>query len=270
MQQNPDFSLVLSPIQMAALLQEESIDPVSAHSNRLWGGVGIIGGAIELIGAGALLLAPDPTMTTKIGGALLAAHGLDTLSTNANQAWNGRQAKSFTSKAASSAARSLGVDAGTAGTIGASVDIAVPVVVGGLLGALRVVSIRAGTINFLAKEAAGGHAIARHVGKSEAWLRSRLAAEAHIPAATSFKSIKEATAVISKAVKVNSAAIKSAMHSANVGQSYAFQYNAGKVIGYGVTRRANVLQDMTKIRVVLKKISHGGKVYFLLTAFPIP
>lgn len=122
----------------------------------------------------------------------------------------------------------------------------------------------------MAEEAAGGHAIARHVGKSEAWLRARLVSESRIPAAASFRDMKEATSVISKAIRVNSASIKAAMQAANVGGKYVFEYNAGKVIGYGIPKATNVLQDMTKIRVVLKKINHNGKIYFLLTAFPIP
>jgi hypothetical protein len=39
-----------------------------------------VGGALELVGAAALILTPEPTTITKIAGGALAIHGADTTS----------------------------------------------------------------------------------------------------------------------------------------------------------------------------------------------
>src|SRR5215510_10284352 len=72
------INIVLSPAQLAAVLVGESIAPDHTLTNRLWGGARAIGGALELIGAFGLAVAPEPTMVTKAGAVVLAAHGGDT------------------------------------------------------------------------------------------------------------------------------------------------------------------------------------------------
>ena len=72
-----DLEIVLSPIQLASILEKNTIGEAETTTNRLWGGVKILGGAIELVGAAALLAVPEPTMVTKVGGVVLAAHGSD-------------------------------------------------------------------------------------------------------------------------------------------------------------------------------------------------
>ncbi len=63
------LQVVLTPVQLAALLEGEDFEGEGTLSNRLWGAAALAGGAIELIGAAALLLTPEPTMVTKIAGA---------------------------------------------------------------------------------------------------------------------------------------------------------------------------------------------------------
>ncbi|MDR1967945.1 MAG: hypothetical protein LBQ32_04515, partial [Burkholderiaceae bacterium] len=84
------LQIVLSPVQLAAILEGETVDEQSTVSNRLLGALTVVGGAIELVGSAGLLLTPEPTMVTKAGGVVLAAHGSDTLSTGIQQVWTGR------------------------------------------------------------------------------------------------------------------------------------------------------------------------------------
>lgn len=97
-----------------------------------------------------------------------------TASAGLRQIASGRDTSTLTSDAAKAAAEALGADPATANMIGLGADIAIPLIAGGV-GALRVIAVRRGSISLTAEEAAGGHAIARHVGQTEAQLRARLA-----------------------------------------------------------------------------------------------
>jgi hypothetical protein len=98
------------------------------------------------------------------------------------------------------------------------VDIAVPLAAG-FVGVARAVAIRRGTISLASEEAAGGHTIACHVGRSEEQLRLRLAQQPKIPAATSFPTIREAERVVADAVRANKGAIKEWAKAAQPGQT---------------------------------------------------
>lgn len=63
-----------------------------------------------MVGAGALLLLPEPTLASKAGGAALAAHGADTTSAGFWQLWTGMPRRSLTEEGAARLARSLGAD----------------------------------------------------------------------------------------------------------------------------------------------------------------
>jgi hypothetical protein len=100
--------------------------------NRIWGGVRAIGGGVEAIVGGALILAPEPTMLTKAGGGVLAAHGTDNFIAGFTQLWTGRPAESFTQQGAAALAEQLGADPVTASRIGVGVDIGVGLAGSGL------------------------------------------------------------------------------------------------------------------------------------------
>jgi len=54
MTQEEGIRLVLSPVQMAAVLTNESLSEAETLTNRLWGGLRVVGGLVELVGAGVL------------------------------------------------------------------------------------------------------------------------------------------------------------------------------------------------------------------------
>jgi hypothetical protein len=264
------LSIILSPVQLAAVLEGETVSEPETRSNRLWGAVTLIGGAIELIGSAALLLAPEPTMVTKVAGGALAVHGSDTVATGMRQVWTGRPQTTLTAEAAAAACRSLGCDPATAGKVGTAIDILVPLAAAAGVGAARLIAVRAGTIDLMAEEAAGGHTIARHVGKTEVELRAGLVRDTRIPAASSFRNIEEAERFVSDALRRNAAGIQSWAANAAVGRDYQIVYRTGQAVGYGVLRSTGALEPMSGMRMFLRKTTLANKIYFVLTAYPIP
>ena len=261
------LEVVLTPVQLAALLEGEDFEGEGALSNRLWGAAALAGGAIELIGAAALLLTPEPTMVTKVAGGALAVHGADTSSTALVQIVSGRTRTTLTSQAATAAAEALGAEPGTAATVGMAIDIAVPLLAG-FAGAARVIAIHRGVVSLIAEESAGGHTIARHVARTEAQLQARLAAQKAIPVASSFRTLEEAERIVSLAMRANKGVIKEWAKSALAGQTKAITFEAGRSIGYGVVRSSGKLAEMRNVLVVVKKVRDQNRIYYVLTAYP--
>lgn len=142
------------------------------------------------------------------------------------------------------------------------------------LGAARLAAVRGGRIALAEHEAqagsrVGGHTILKHVGKTEAELRARLAAELRVPAASTFTNLRVAEESISKVLQVESATIKAWAQGANP-RRLELTRDLGKAIGMGVVRRTNQLVKMSKVRVVLKFETYNGMPYYILTAFPMP
>lgn len=102
------LEVVLSSLQLAAILENDSIDQGSCLSNRFWGAASVVGGAMELIGAAALFLAPEPTTVTKIAGGVLAVHGADTASAGLAQVVSCQTRRTLTSLAVTAAAKASG------------------------------------------------------------------------------------------------------------------------------------------------------------------
>jgi CDI toxin RNase A-like protein len=179
----------------------------SCLSNRIWGAASVVGGAMELIRAAALFLAPEPTTVTKIAGGVLAVHGADTASAGLAQVVSCQTRTTLTSQAPAAAAKALGADPATASHVALAIEVAVPMAAG-FVGAARAVAIRQGAVSLAAEEALGGHTIARHVGRTEAELRLRLVQQPAIPAASTFLTLMEAEGVVGVALRSNKGAIK--------------------------------------------------------------
>jgi len=256
-------------MQLAAILANDSIEESHSLTNRFWGAATVVGGALELIGATALLLVPEPTTITKVAGGALAIHGSDTTSTGIVQVITGRSRTTLTSQAAAAAAEALGVDPAAAQTVGMAVDIAVPLAAG-FVGAARAIAIRRGAVCLASEEAAGGHTLARHVGRTEEQLRARLASQPRIPAASTFGTLREAERVVAETLRANKNAIEQWAKLAPIGDQKVFTYAAGRVIGLGVIRSTNQIQNMSKVVIVLRKVVAQNRVYFLLTSYPVP
>ncbi|MFA5123676.1 RNase A-like domain-containing protein [Zavarzinia sp.] len=269
------LTVAITPVQLAAIFVGEEIWAGETRSNRLWGGLKAIGGALELLGAGALLVTPDPSLVTKAGGVALGAHGIDTVQSGLRQAWSGRDTAGLTEAGVTELALGLGASPDNAHRVAVGIDIAVPFAVTAALGVVRVLAIRGGRISLAANEAAqgsrlGGHTIAKHVAMPEMELRARLAASPALKAASTFRSLDVAERTLYQALRANRAMIEAWARSAVPGSRRAFEFTAREVVGEGVVRASGKLETMRRVRFVLKMEAYNGTPYYILTAFPVP
>ncbi len=268
--------IVLTPIQLAAILQQTSITPWQAAANRFWGALAVIGGAVDMVVSVPLWLAPEPTLATKVGAGALDYIGADVASTGLRQVWTGRQQKTFTAQAVQGALHSLGVDPALADKLGNGTDaamniaaaIAIPLAEARALNAVRVLSVDQGLIDLEAEEAAGGHTIREHVGKDLAYLSNRLANSSRMQAASSFTTLRSAEIVVSDCLRVNAQAIEGWAASAADGSRLVVTSRGTAVSGQTLVRGATSLRNAYGVRVVLVKTLSLNKVYYILTAYP--
>lgn len=200
--------VVMSAPQLAAVLAHRSISPSEMMSNRIWGGWDIVGGVLEMVGAGVLCIAPEPTGVTKAGCIAFGMHGADTAWRGMRQAWTGHDTATLTQQGATKLAETMQAPPDMAGNIGLSLDIGVGFGLAGMLKAARVASITAGRIDLAQHEAKslkgpGGHTIAKHVGKTAEELRARLVMERHLISASSFTDLRTAEKAISDMLSAN-------------------------------------------------------------------
>ncbi|CPR14737.1 hypothetical protein JMY81_08120 [Brenneria goodwinii] len=269
------LQVALSPVQLAAVLSDQSVTEAETLSNRLLGGLGVALGAVELAGATALCLVPEPTTLTKIGCVVVGTHSLDSINAAANQVITGRDTRTATYESAMALAKQFGADDSTAWKIGLTVDIAVPVAFALAIGAVRVASVRAGRVRLIEHESLtgakpGGHTLQRHVGLSKDDLLARLEATAtarYRPSgASSFYSVDVAERAISQAMRANAGRIKQWSHYPHrpLDITHAVNYPVGIYIRRGTTETVRT----STFKVVLEYQTYHGKPYYILTAYP--
>lgn len=272
--------IAVSAVQLAAVLEGETVEQSGTIGNRVIGALRLLGCAAEGVTAGALLAAPEPTTLTKIGGGALALHAADQCTTGGRQLWTGYDERSLMERTTSTLARNLGANPATAQNIGMAMDFVVPIGGAMLAGAVRAAAIRSGRISLMQHEAQagsrlGGHTVAMHVGKDEAFLRQRIvetAGRRRPPTAiSSFSNIRVAEEQISRALRVNQARILQWSKTAPAGSKFepTIVFDAGRAIGHGIVRSSGQLLQMSKLRLVLKKESYNGMTHYILTAYPI-
>ncbi|KAF6661476.1 hypothetical protein HFD91_08875 [Enterobacteriaceae bacterium EKM102V] len=267
------IKIAMSPVQLAAALSDKTVTEAETMSNRLIGGLGLVMGSLELAGATALCIAPEPTGLTKAGCVVVGAHSLDSIRAAANQLIVGRDTRTATYEAATAIAKSFGADDDTAMKIGLTVDIAVPVGFALGIGASRVAAVRAGRIKLSEHESMtgfkpGGHTLSTHVGKSDAELLARFEANKRLQYSTTFSNVHVAEEAISRALFANRGVIKSVLGGGRQGARLTIRYASGKAIGYGFRRGNNQRIVMTNVRIVIEFQQYNGKPYYILTAFP--
>ena len=259
--------IALSPLQLAAILEGETLDSQPSSWNWFWGALTAAGGGIEIAVGAGLLAAPEPTTLTKFAGAALVGHGADTAAAGVNQIASGHSVSTLTSQAASALAAKFGATDSQAQAIGVTLDIAVPLLAG-FVGAARALAIRRGTVVLAAEEAAGGHTILKHVGRTEAQLAQRLANERHLRAASTFHTLRAAEQVIGEALRANKATIAEWAKTASPGARKLFVHTSNRTVGDVLLRATGHLQSTAKLQMMLVKVQQSDRVYFVLTAYP--
>lgn len=86
----------------------------------LLGGLVLAGGDVEMLGAGAMYVVPEPTMLTKASCVIVAPHSLTTIQASV------RQINTDTYNSAVTLPETLAADKGTALKVGFTVGIAIP------------------------------------------------------------------------------------------------------------------------------------------------
>lgn len=267
-----ELRIALSPVQLAAVLSDESVTEGETLSNRLLGGLGLAGGVVELMGAGVLCYAPDPTFITKVGCVVVGTHSLDSIKAASNQMITGHPTTTDTYQSAVLLAQTLGADRETAYNVGLTVDIAVPLVFAGAVGAARVASVRMGRVKLVEHESPtgmkpGGHTIKRHVGVTKEQLLERLK-NPRVNKASSFKSLGDAEVAVSSALKANKEWIKLWATNPAGRPNLELTHIMSSDIGYGLSKNSTQLVRTSRLKVVLHYQQFQGKPYFILTAFP--
>ncbi|WP_158781017.1 RNase A-like domain-containing protein [Pantoea sp. BAV 3049] len=267
------IQIAMSPVQLAAVLSDKTVTESETMSNRLLGGLDLIMGSLEMAGATALCMAPEPTGLTKAACVVVGAHSMDSINTAADRMLSGTNTRTATYRAAAELAKQFGADDKTAWEIGLTVDIAVPVGFAMAASAARVAMIRSGRINLREHESfnglkPGGHAIERHVGRTEAELRQRLASRPTMTGSSTFHNLRVAEDAISRALKFNAQLVKRWASNGRSGSRMEIDFFAGNEIGFGIKTATGPVIKSYKLRLVLVLQNYHGKPYYVLTAFP--
>ncbi|MDF0606628.1 hypothetical protein HZU77_013340 [Neisseriaceae bacterium TC5R-5] len=266
--ENDGIRIIFSAPQLAAALSRQTISRGEMLSNRFWGSLELAGGVLELVGAGALCVAPEPTGLSKAGCVVFGAHGADMAATGARKVWTGQDSATLTQQGVTKLAETMKVDPSQASNIGLSVEMAVPIGLAGMIKAARVASVIGGRISLLEHEAMGGHTLARHINRTEKQLRARLVAEPNLKAASSFYHLQAAESAVSQVLARNATRINAWAKNASLGSRLPLNEDLGSVLGHGVVRRTGKLTPMTKVFVMLECVKRNGVPYYVLTAYP--
>lgn len=124
------------------------------------------------------------------------------------------------------------------------------------------------------QENAGGHTIARHVGKTDLELAQRLMNEPNIQNASTYPApVATAQATITAGLATNRGTINNWANTAPNGATQAYNYTAAGNIGRVATRNPNpppyaLYANTANFRAVFR--ATGGGNCYLLTSFPTP
>jgi hypothetical protein len=114
-------------------------------------------------------------------------------------------------------------------------------------------------------EAAGGHTLARHVGRSDAELAQRLARESSLTAASSFDDRATAERAVGAALAAERDRVDTWLRRER-GETLAISWRGGdNRVGRLLERGAATSEPVRGARVVLRRRGAG---YFVLTAYP--
>lgn len=120
-----------------------------------------------------------------------------------------------------------------------------------------------------AHEAAGGHTLAQHIGKTEAELAGRLATNLRLLIASSFSDRSTAEQAISEAINANQPLILSWL-SGRQTRLQLLPYIATFPVGVSLIRGSSGLIFVYQVEVILRRDSTLPLGYYILTAYPQP
>ncbi len=261
----------------------------SATINRVFAAIEIVGGVGESVGGVLLLLAPEPTMLSKVAGGVMTVHGTDFTQAAIRQLFSGKRVSDLTEQGGTWAARRAGASEQNARRFGVILDVAVGLGDVAAGGAAKIASIRAGRM-ILSEEAVagkvgrvsgdveeadalagkeGGHTLERHVNVNDDDLLDRALKSRDVSKVFSrFSDQRAAEDAINECIRANRQAIQ--RWASNPILDPAFEHDLGRTIGRGFFNSNGKFADMTKVRVVFRMSKQGPKSFFIITAYPVP
>lgn len=266
-----ELQFAISPVQLAGVLDYHTVSEAEAFGNRLLGGLELALGTVELMGAAALCVVPEPTMLTKAVCVVTGAHSLDNINAATNRILTGHDTRTATLRLTEKLAKEAGAGDSTAMYIGLTVDAAVPAAAGLAWGVSRIKYVRAGTLKLAEHEGVkkiGGHTIRKHIAKTDEELLARLAHSRDARSATSFHSVEQAEKFVSAALRANRIKIIRWSNTGRIEKPLEITWDAGTTVGYRFRKGSQVKWAVSRVRVVLKGQEYLGKPYFILTSYP--
>lgn len=281
MPEQDEFRVTLSLAQMAAILEHESLSPYEIASNRVMGSLRLVGGMIELAGAGVLCAIPEPTMISKVGCIAIGIHASDQLAAGAHQLVTGRETDSYAFKAGMTAAEAIGASRATGQVMGLAAEFAVPLSTAALYNAFRVSSVRAGRMTVevserfmhAPKNSVGGHTKQLHTEMDVADLQKRLKRKRNSDVMSTFQTIGAAEWAVGQVLNANKLKIQfySKAQFLLKKQRLVLTMELNTPVGWGIKRTApDSPLEMSKVRVILEFKEFNNMPMYIFTAFPIP
>lgn len=120
--------------------------------------------------------------------------------------------------------------------------------------------------NLSADEAQGGHTLSKHVGKSDADLRQRLAREHNISAASTYSDRDTAEKVVGTVLDQQREKIQRWLERAGEHPNLVLDYYGEQPVGRVLRRGAGMAEPCSQVIVVLRYA--GGGQYYVLTSYP--
>ena len=279
MSDQEEFRVILSYAQMAAILEFESLSETEIGSNRIFGSLRLVGGIIELAGAGVLCAAPEPTLVTKAGCIAMGVHGADQSSAGMHQVITGRATDSFAFKIGASAGEMMGASRETARVIGLATEFAVPLSTASLYSALRVSSVRAGRMTVAVSErplhaannSVGGHTIKYHVNKDITALQKRLKKKRNTEVMSTFESLDKAEWAVSQALRAQRYKVLAYSQAKflRTNNRATLKMSFVEDVGWGIARTApDTPVGMKNVVVVVEFTQFNHMPAFIVTAYP--
>jgi filamentous hemagglutinin len=115
-------------------------------------------------------------------------------------------------------------------------------------------------------EAAGGHLIAKHVGKTDVELVARLVAEPGITGASTFYDLAAAARAVEETIKANEAAIGIWLSGSGYKRNY--QHRVSMPVGRVLTPGASSPADSSSVRIVVVRNAAMPGGFLVLTGYP--
>lgn len=115
-------------------------------------------------------------------------------------------------------------------------------------------------------EAAGGHTLRKHVGRTDDELRERLSRERNISAASTWTDRPTAERSIGAALAQNQARIQRWLDRSNSRSNLVLDYDGDSPLGRTMPRGAGQSEPCSHATIVLKRT--GDRDYYVLTAYP--